>query len=84
MGDQLVLEQPTIIRWSSRLFALYQFIADLLLCSLTRFPGQSGTGRTTFVNTLCETDALGHKELPSPEMAHLEDGIKIKPVTVGR
>ncbi|KAM0790639.1 hypothetical protein ACM66B_004500 [Microbotryomycetes sp. NB124-2] len=44
--------------------------------------GQSGTGRTTFVNTLCESNVLPHKEIPSPEFAHQEDGIKIKPVTV--
>ncbi|GAA5912720.1 hypothetical protein JCM6882_005770 [Rhodosporidiobolus microsporus] len=44
--------------------------------------GQSGTGRTTFVNTLCESDVLTHKELPAPEQAHLEDGIRINPVNV--
>ncbi|KAM0756180.1 Septin [Meredithblackwellia eburnea MCA 4105] len=44
--------------------------------------GQSGTGRTTFVNTLCESEVLTHKELPSPDRAHEEDGIKIQPVNV--
>ncbi|KDE09427.1 hypothetical protein MVLG_00330 [Microbotryum lychnidis-dioicae p1A1 Lamole] len=44
--------------------------------------GQSGTGRTTFVNTLCESEVLVHKDLPSPELAHQEDGIRIKPVSV--
>ena len=45
--------------------------------------GQSGTGRTTFVNTLCESEVLTHKELSSPDRAHEEDGIKIKPINVG-
>lgn len=45
--------------------------------------GQSGTGRTTFVNTLCETEVLAHKEAVPAELAHQEDGIRMKPVTVG-
>ncbi|ORY70765.1 Septin-domain-containing protein [Leucosporidium creatinivorum] len=44
--------------------------------------GQSGTGRTTFVNTLCESEVLTHKESVNPELAHQEDGIKIKPINV--
>lgn len=44
--------------------------------------GASGTGRTTFVNTLCESDVLAHKICDSPETAHLEEGIKIRPVNV--
>ncbi|KAL7411349.1 GTP binding protein [Mrakia frigida] len=44
--------------------------------------GASGTGRTTFVNTLCESAVLSHKELDTPENAHLEEKIKIKPVQV--
>ncbi|BGP42197.1 Cell division control protein 11 [Rhodotorula kratochvilovae] len=44
--------------------------------------GQSGTGRTTFVNTLCESNVIAHKEPVAPEMAHQEDGIKINPVNV--
>ncbi|CAA7261790.1 unnamed protein product [Cyclocybe aegerita] len=44
--------------------------------------GASGTGRTTFVNTLCEADVLQHKEIESPESVHLEQGIKIKPANV--
>ncbi|SCZ89117.1 BZ3500_MvSof-1268-A1-R1_Chr1-1g00968 [Microbotryum saponariae] len=44
--------------------------------------GQSGTGRTTFVNTLCESAVLAHKEELSPELAHQEDGIRIKPFNV--
>lgn len=47
------------------------------------FTGASGTGRTTFVNTLCESDVLAHKQSDSPETAHIEEGIRIKPVNVG-
>jgi cell division control protein 11 len=45
--------------------------------------GASGTGRTTFVNTLCESEVLSHKISDSPETAHVEEGIRIKPVNVG-
>jgi len=45
--------------------------------------GASGTGRTTFVNTLCESEILPHKVCDNPETAHIEEGIRIKPVTVG-
>ncbi|KAA1468630.1 GTP binding protein [Dentipellis sp. KUC8613] len=44
--------------------------------------GASGTGRTTFVNTLCESEVLGHKVVDNPETAHVEEGIRIKPVNV--
>ena len=46
--------------------------------------GASGTGRTTFVNTLCDSEVLSHKVADSPETAHTEEGIRIKPVNVGR
>lgn len=45
--------------------------------------GASGTGRTTFVNTLCESEVLAHKVSDNPENAHVEEGIRIKPVNVG-
>ena len=45
--------------------------------------GTSGTGRTTFVNTLCESEVLQHKVCDSSETAHQEEGIKIKPANVG-
>ena len=48
-----------------------------------RLTGASGTGRTTFVNTLCESDVLAHKQSDSPETAHIEEGIRIKPMNVG-
>ncbi|CAI4211210.1 unnamed protein product [Parascedosporium putredinis] len=44
--------------------------------------GASGTGRTTFVNTLCDKSVLTHKESDDPNSAHIEDGVKIKPITV--
>lgn len=45
--------------------------------------GASGTGRTTFVNTLCESEVLPHKVCDTPETAHTEEGIRIKPANVG-
>ncbi|GAO14027.1 hypothetical protein UVI_02035760 [Ustilaginoidea virens] len=45
--------------------------------------GASGTGRTTFVNTLCNKDVLTHKNADNHSEAHVEEGIKIKPVNVG-
>lgn len=40
-------------------------------------------GRTTFVNTLCGKHVLGHKDSDDPANAHIEEGVKIKPITVG-
>ena len=40
-------------------------------------------GRTTFVNTLCGKTVLAHKESDDATSAHVEEGVKIKPVTVG-
>ncbi|KAJ5099468.1 hypothetical protein N7532_006469 [Penicillium argentinense] len=45
--------------------------------------GASGTGRTTFVNTLCGKQVLEGKDADDPEHAHEEEGVRIKPVTVG-
>jgi len=45
--------------------------------------GASGTGRTTFVNTLCESEVLAHKISDNPATAHVEEGIRIKPANVG-
>lgn len=44
--------------------------------------GASGTGKTTFVNTLCDSEVIGHKVSDNPETAHIEEGIRIKPVHV--
>jgi septin family protein len=41
-------------------------------------------GRTTFVNTLCSKKVLEHKDADDAENAHVEEGVRIKPVTVGR
>jgi len=49
-----------------------------------RATGASGTGRTTFVNTLCESEVLAHKISDNPATAHIEEGIRIKPVNVGQ
>jgi cell division control protein 11 len=40
-------------------------------------------GRTTFVNTLCGKKVLHAKEADDAASAHLEEGVRIKPVTVG-
>lgn len=44
--------------------------------------GMSGTGRTTFVNTLCEQEVLAHKVIENPELANMEEVVTIKPVNV--
>ncbi|KAF9432272.1 hypothetical protein BGZ76_011030 [Entomortierella beljakovae] len=44
--------------------------------------GASGLGRTTFINTLCDAEVVPRRECDEPEMAHIEEGIKIKPYTV--
>ncbi|KAJ5966364.1 Septin [Penicillium waksmanii] len=44
--------------------------------------GASGTGRTTFVNTLCGKQVLEGKDADDPEHAHEEEGVRIKPATV--
>jgi len=48
------------------------------------FTGASGLGRTTFINTLCDADVVPKRECDEPEMAHIEEGIKIKPYSVGK
>jgi len=44
--------------------------------------GAAGTGRTTFVNTLCESEVLAHKIIDGPETANVEAVLSIKPVNV--
>ena len=41
------------------------------------------TGRTTFVNTLCGKKVLHAKDADDAANAHLEEGVRIKPITVG-
>jgi cell division control protein 11 len=55
----------------------------LLILEFSKISGASGTGRTTFVNTLCESEIIAHKVCDNPETAHIEEGIRIKPVNVG-
>ena len=45
--------------------------------------GASGTGRTTFVNTLCGKRVLQGRDADDASTAHIEEGVRIKPVTVG-
>lgn len=40
-------------------------------------------GRTTFVNTLCGQQVLEPKDADDAANAHIEEGVRIKPVTVG-
>lgn len=40
-------------------------------------------GRTTFVNTLCGKKVLQTKDCDDYANAHVEEGVRIKPVTVG-
>lgn len=56
------------------------FVADITCDHV----GASGTGRTTFVNTLCGSNVLAKKVCDNPEEAHNEPGITIKPVSVGK
>ncbi|KAG4431916.1 hypothetical protein IFR05_012603 [Cadophora sp. M221] len=44
--------------------------------------GGSGTGKTTFVNTLCGRKVLESKDCDDATNAHLEEGVSINPVTV--
>ena len=62
------------------------FIAEVFswASGMNTLLGASGTGRTTFVNTLCESEVLGHKVADNAETAHVEEGIRIKPVNVGQ
>ena len=41
------------------------------------------SGRTTFVNTLCGKKVLQGKDADDATNAHLEEGVRIKPITVG-
>lgn len=70
--------------WLSVRFCFHR--RSIRLCSFTdeiAQIGASGTGRTTFVNTLCESEVLAHKISDSPDTAHVEEGIRIKPFNVG-
>lgn len=55
-----------------------------LLRPLNKLPTKKLAGRTTFVNTLCGRRVLQPKDADDAANAHLEEGVRIKPVTVGR
>ncbi|KAJ5046817.1 uncharacterized protein L3040_004042 [Drepanopeziza brunnea f. sp. 'multigermtubi'] len=44
--------------------------------------GGSGTGKTTFVNTLCGKKVLESKDCDDAGNAHIEEGVSVKTVTV--
>ncbi|KAK2464164.1 hypothetical protein APHAL10511_003621 [Amanita phalloides] len=44
--------------------------------------GASGSGRTSFINTLCEAPVLERQVFHDSQNAHLEESISIRPVTV--
>lgn len=69
--------------WFSSFFLTFVEEGDTCIDEECMYVGQSGTGRTTFVNTLCESEVLAHKETANADRAHEEDGIRIKPVNVG-
>ncbi|WFD29747.1 hypothetical protein MSPP1_000758 [Malassezia sp. CBS 17886] len=44
--------------------------------------GASGTGKTTFVNTLCESNVIEHKPCDNAQTASVETGLQIQPVNL--
>lgn len=72
----MVVGQSDFHSTSVRAFLIFRGVGDAFL-------GASGTGRTTFVNTLCESEVLAHKIADNADIAHVEEGIRIKPVNVG-
>jgi cell division control protein 11 len=68
----VVLAEPVCFESSSR--PLSPILIWYLLC----------TGRTTFVNTLCGKKVLESKDADDAASAHIEEGVRIKPVTVGK
>ncbi len=66
--------------WSAELQEQVHLIAarDLKRAVLTVVQG-----RTTFVNTLCGKKVLVGKDSDDHANAHVEEGVRIKPVTVG-
>jgi len=47
-------------------------------------PLTSCQGRTTFVNTLCGRELLAGRDSDDAANAHIQEGIQIKPVSVGK
>ncbi len=82
----LVGAEETRVRYSSVPTWLCPYACEIVKKGLQftmMVVGASGTGRTTFVNTLCESEVLAHKISDNPDTAHQEEGIRIKPVNVG-
>jgi hypothetical protein len=69
--------------WSVSALIHHLLNSGPMRCCMFVLLGASGTGRTTFVNTLCESEVLAHKISDNPETAHVEEGIRIKPANVG-
>ena len=64
---------------------------SVVLLALVSYPpttspaiAKPSSGRTTFVNTLCGKKVLQSKDSDDAANAHLEEGVRIKPVTVGK
>ncbi|KAG0742000.1 hypothetical protein G6F57_010971 [Rhizopus arrhizus] len=70
-----IIEQAKIL--------LQEGMAKGIADKTSRLGGRAtGTGRTTFVNTLCDSNVLSKKICDNPEDAHHEPGINIKPVSI--
>ena len=71
----------------------YPVLLDGLWCLGHRYVGKrqasfttaidTFSGRTTFVNTLCGKKVLQGKDADDATNAHIEEGVRIKPITVG-
>ncbi|KAI8921531.1 Septin-type guanine nucleotide-binding (G) domain-containing protein [Entophlyctis helioformis] len=44
--------------------------------------GPSGTGKTTFINTLCDNPVLAPREVPAPDKAYTERSVSITSTTI--
>jgi len=44
--------------------------------------GASGLGKSTFINTLCESAVIEKRDFSNPELAAVEKTVEITPVTV--
>lgn len=45
--------------------------------------GSTGTGKSTFINTLCDSKVFSSRIIEDPEQASIEKTISIEPKTVG-
>jgi hypothetical protein len=65
------------------LWSLWNWYASSSSVSLRSSQLTIPKGRTTFVNTLCGKKVLQSKDADDASNAHLEEGVRIKPITVG-